>query len=170
MERLRSPGACLNIKNVFPGYTDSIRRMRRLWDRLIFVIGISILVRRHFYIERDPWSPYCWCITALCMETIPALLALCKGNSPVTKPFVLSLLLACANCWINRWQWIYMAWHSCDVTMVDFPFIVQIQWKWNIRLSACRWHLIPGHGNAINLFAYHDSTGIMACAKFYSDC
>ena len=41
-------GPCLNIKTVFPRYGDS-------HDRLIFNMGIPILVRRHLYIETVPW-------------------------------------------------------------------------------------------------------------------
>ena len=33
-------------------------KIRRSWDRLIFNMGIPILVRRHLYIETVPVSPY----------------------------------------------------------------------------------------------------------------
>ena len=41
------------VKMVFSGMGISIIKIRRLWDHLIFVTGISVLVR-HFYIETDP--------------------------------------------------------------------------------------------------------------------
>ena len=40
-----------NIKTVFPGMRISMLKIRRSWDRLIFIMGIPILVRRHLYIE-----------------------------------------------------------------------------------------------------------------------
>ena len=44
-------GLRLNIKTVFPGMGVSIINIRRSWDRLIFIMGIPILVRLHLYIE-----------------------------------------------------------------------------------------------------------------------
>ena len=41
----------LNIKRVFPRYGDNMLKIRRSRDRLIFNMGIRILVRQHFYIE-----------------------------------------------------------------------------------------------------------------------
>ena len=45
------PGPCLNIKTIFPRYGVPMLKIRRLWDRLIFNMGISILVRLNLYIE-----------------------------------------------------------------------------------------------------------------------
>ena len=42
---------CLNIRTVFPGMGIPILKIRRSCDRLIFNMGIPILVRRRFYIE-----------------------------------------------------------------------------------------------------------------------
>ena len=47
------PGS--SLKTVFPGMDISIIKIRRSWDHLIFVMGISILVKRHIYIETGPW-------------------------------------------------------------------------------------------------------------------
>ena len=44
-------GPWRNIKTVFPGMGISMLKIRRSRDRLIFNMGISILVRRHLYIE-----------------------------------------------------------------------------------------------------------------------
>ena len=33
----------------------SLIKIRPSWDRLIFILGISVLVRRHIQIETDPW-------------------------------------------------------------------------------------------------------------------
>ena len=52
--RTEIPGPHLNIKTVFPGTVISFIKIRRSWDRLIFIHGIPILVRRHLYIEMDP--------------------------------------------------------------------------------------------------------------------
>ena len=45
------PGSRLNIKTVFSGMMIPMLKIRRSWDRLIFNMGIPILVRRHLYIE-----------------------------------------------------------------------------------------------------------------------
>ena len=47
-------GPCLNIKKVIPGVGISIIKIRRLSDRLIFIMIVSILVRQHLYIETTP--------------------------------------------------------------------------------------------------------------------
>ena len=48
------PGSRLNIKTVFPRYGIPMLKIRRSRDRLIFNMGIPILVRRHLYIEMAP--------------------------------------------------------------------------------------------------------------------
>ena len=48
------PGPRLNIKTVFPCMGISMLKIRRSRDRLIFNIGIPILVRRHLYNETAP--------------------------------------------------------------------------------------------------------------------
>ena len=52
----RPSGPCLNIKTVFPRYGDSMLKIRQSWDRLIFNMGISILVRQPLYIDTAPQS------------------------------------------------------------------------------------------------------------------
>ena len=47
------PGPRLNIKTVFPGIGISMLKIRRLRDRLIFNMGIPILVRRCLYTETN---------------------------------------------------------------------------------------------------------------------
>ena len=49
------PWAHLNIKMVFSGMGIYIIKIRWSWDRLIYIMEISILVRRHHYIETEPW-------------------------------------------------------------------------------------------------------------------
>ena len=52
-----------------PTHPLPMLKIRQLWDRLIFTMGIPILVKRHLYIETAPWylfilqSQYygCWC-------------------------------------------------------------------------------------------------------------
>ena len=51
------PGPRLNIKTAFPRYGDSHLKIRRSRDRLIFNMGIPILVRRHLYFETDHRIP-----------------------------------------------------------------------------------------------------------------
>ena len=48
------PGPRFNIGTVFPGMVILMLKIRRSRDRLIFNMGIPILVRRHLYIETDP--------------------------------------------------------------------------------------------------------------------
>ena len=48
-------GLRFNIKTVFPRYRIPMLKIRWSWDRLIFNMGIPILVRRHLYIETAPW-------------------------------------------------------------------------------------------------------------------
>ena len=47
--------ARLNIKTFFPRYGDSHVKDKTVMRRLIFNMGIPILVRRHLYIETAPW-------------------------------------------------------------------------------------------------------------------
>ena len=42
---------CFDIKTIFPGMRLSILKIRLSWDRLIFTMGIPILVRQHDYFE-----------------------------------------------------------------------------------------------------------------------
>ena len=48
-------GPRLNIKTVFLGMEMSVLKIRRSRDRLIFNMGILILLRRHLYIDAAPW-------------------------------------------------------------------------------------------------------------------
>ena len=48
------PGPRLNIGTVFPGMGILMLKIRRSRNRLIFNMGIPILVRRHLYIETVP--------------------------------------------------------------------------------------------------------------------
>ena len=49
------PGPCLNIKTGFPGMGIPMLKIRWSLDRLIFNMGIPILVRQHLYFEMAPW-------------------------------------------------------------------------------------------------------------------
>ena len=51
------PGPRLNIKTIFSGMGIPMLKIRRSVDRLIFNIGMPILVRQHLYIEMPPSSP-----------------------------------------------------------------------------------------------------------------
>ena len=46
--------ARLNTKTVFPCIGISIVKIKRSWDRLIFITGIPIPVRRHLKIDTAP--------------------------------------------------------------------------------------------------------------------
>ena len=57
MQNLRKqPGPRLNIKIAFPGMGILMLKIRRSRDRLIFNMGILILVSRHLCIETAPWT------------------------------------------------------------------------------------------------------------------
>ena len=47
-------GPRLNIKTVFPGMGIPMLKIRRSQDRLIFNMGVPILVRQHLYVEIVP--------------------------------------------------------------------------------------------------------------------
>ena len=51
VDAVRYPGLRLNIKTVFARYGITMLKIRRSRDRLIFNMGIPILVRRHLYID-----------------------------------------------------------------------------------------------------------------------
>ena len=50
-----SSSAPSQYKDCLLGYGISIIKIRLSWDRLIFMVGIPILVRRHLYAETGPW-------------------------------------------------------------------------------------------------------------------
>ena len=53
----RLSGPCFNINTVFPGMGIPMVKKRRSRDRLIFIMGIFILVRPHLYIGTGPgWN------------------------------------------------------------------------------------------------------------------
>ena len=54
---IASSGTRLNINTVVPGIASAIMKMLRSRDLLIFYMGISILVRRHFNIEAEAQWP-----------------------------------------------------------------------------------------------------------------
>ena len=54
MTWVTTAGSRLNIKTVFPRYRIPMLKIRRSRDRLIFNIGIPILVRRYLYIDTTP--------------------------------------------------------------------------------------------------------------------
>ena len=58
-------GPRLNIKTDFPDMGILMLKIRRSWDRIIFNMGIPILVRQHLYIETPPGDynirTACWC-------------------------------------------------------------------------------------------------------------
>ena len=56
LKQPRPPVPRLNIKWVFPDMGISMLKIRRSRDRIVFNMGISILVRRHLYIEMALWS------------------------------------------------------------------------------------------------------------------
>ena len=56
----QKPGPRLNIKTVFPGKGIPMLKIRRSRDRLIFNMGIPIMVRRHLYIEMGPRVVMIW--------------------------------------------------------------------------------------------------------------
>ena len=48
------PGPYLNVRPSFPGMGIPMLKIRRSQDRLIFNMGLPILVRRHLYIKTAP--------------------------------------------------------------------------------------------------------------------
>ena len=103
------PGPRLYIKTVYPGIGIPTLKIRRSRDRLIFNMGIPILVRQHLYTETVPR----WLITLSSpwwrhpMETFSALLAIWAGNSPVNSPHKIqwrgALMFSLICAWIRGW-------------------------------------------------------------------
>ena len=61
LQLFRDSGPRVNIKTTFPGMGIPMLKITRSWDRLIFNMGIPILVRWHLYIEMgykcSTWTP-----------------------------------------------------------------------------------------------------------------
>ena len=51
----------IKMKTIFPRYGIPMLKIRQSRDRLIFNMGIPILVSRHLYIETAPWTRYRRC-------------------------------------------------------------------------------------------------------------
>ena len=51
---LKDTRLCFNRKTVFPDMEISLLKIRRPWDLFIFIMEISVLVGRHFYVETAP--------------------------------------------------------------------------------------------------------------------
>ena len=109
--RQKTPRSRLNINKFFPGVGISIIKIRQSSDRLIFIMGILILVRRHIYIETGPWynpqrrtlvpfckmasnlkSPEIWLFAQQLVKLKQqrnyqsfAWLSHCEGNSPLSS-------------------------------------------------------------------------------------
>ena len=49
-----APGPCFNMNTIFSCMNISVIKRRRSWDRLIFIIRIPILIRRHLKSETPP--------------------------------------------------------------------------------------------------------------------
>ena len=78
----RRPGPSLNIKTVFPGYGIPMLKIRRSQDRLIFNMGIPILVRRHLYIDTAPW-----------IQSVPGETNVCPVNLGIINATIARLAL-----------------------------------------------------------------------------
>ena len=56
--RRKKPASHFNIKTVVPDIEIPIIKIRRSWDRLIFIMGIPIHIRQHLYIEMAQKRPF----------------------------------------------------------------------------------------------------------------
>ena len=61
-------GKTLNVKLVFPGRAISIIKLRRSHEPLVFMMGISTLVKRRLYIETVHIVCYMCYFKAVCLE------------------------------------------------------------------------------------------------------
>ena len=98
---IREARACLSIKTVFTRYGDSHVKIRRSRDRLIFNMGIPILVRWHLYIEMTPRLFFFLKRGNICSTTILEmsrinLLALWRYDCDVS--FIRLILVVCVWC------------------------------------------------------------------------
>ena len=81
------------MKTVFPNYDIPMLKIRRSRDRLIFNMGIPILVRRHLYIETAPRFHFCH-ETTNPVPNLKAPLIVCRSS---TRRFH-------CECSISKWR------------------------------------------------------------------
>ena len=103
---------------------------------------------------QSPW----WCHE---METFSVILALCAGNSPVTRALVLSSITLCPNKWLSKqsWGWWFETplcslWHHCNFITI---FLLNRLWVWlywscspfgKISIGSFNWSVLtPSHHN-----------------------
>ena len=92
-------------------------KLRRSQHRLIFNMGIPILVRRHLYIEMAPWSAYlpaCLCLplsACICLPTLacmppthfPKLYIMVGLGAPYCDEWLYN---AFQKYWEGDWEWL----------------------------------------------------------------
>ena len=91
LTRWHQSGHCLNIKTVFQGMGIFHYKIRRSWDRLIFIMGIPILVRRY-----------------LCIKTSTGHLVIISNQTKPDENFILRKFLLVIKC--ETWEG--FVWHT----------------------------------------------------------
>ena len=127
-----SPGPRLNIKTIFPGMGIPMLKIRRSRDRLIFNMGIPILVRWHLHIETAPWPQ--WIIVYKIWQSL-------RKNS-MRIICVIGLLCWESSCQMPAMQKACNGGFQFNVEIfflgIGFP-IMQIRYSWSVSLC---WELL----------------------------
>ena len=101
-------GLCFNIKTVFPVKGIPVIKMTLSWDRLVFIIGISMLVRWHLDIETAPGIKT-WLSNYISQHSVGC------NYLPMPKipAFVFNWFLRCGKTRYDQWQytWKQMSWN-----------------------------------------------------------
>ena len=155
---LNAPGPRLNIKRVFLGMGIPMLKIRWLWERLIFIMGIPILVRQRLYIEK---VPRCFVATLLPLYNSPWASTICY------KEYIWFVMHVCVN-WdiqaiLHIWEWVLVlvlfGWttrervHFINLSWYKNVILFVYQFQIPILLSSMKitilwlkfhWNLFPG--------------------------
>ena len=153
---LQAPGACFNMKIIFPGIGILIIKIRQWHDHLTSILGIPILVRWYFYIGTDPRWQSIWYFFLLflnypktrikiktpadtpfshcCMKSSNGNIFLNNGplwgNPLVTSGFhslMFSFICTWTNVWVNNWNTGDLRCHCIHFNITSLQWIAVAQ-------------------------------------------
>ena len=143
-------------------------KIRRSWDRLIFNMGMPILVRRHLYIETAPWCTV--------MNLIQLLVSIPHSEHQVYfvqfHPIYYTRI-STDNCQHNSleiklWKWCLMnpmKWQMKQ--FYDISITHEIKWVFNDETMACVAMLLYLELNLVSLTAlYHRCLLVVPIVQF----
>ena len=115
--------ACFNIKTIFPGRGNYIIKIRRSWDRLIFIMG---------FLHRETASVLKW--PAVCTPTGMRLTAKCMFNYTILPQLTLPKMV-CLLCKLGagpkvKKNWLPLSWGPA-LAMHTSPRRTKRKREWN---------------------------------------